>query len=240
MANFLLVHGAWQGAWIWPAVSAGLTMRGHEAHVLDLPGSGDDPTPPDRVTLSSYTEAIVAAVRAIGKPVTLVGHGTGGIAVTAAAELASERIARIIYLCAFAPCDGDSFNSLHALVPTLQPAYTAIQGNDITCDTTAASRTDAFMQDAPWPVSSWARDRFRPQAIAPLTTPVRLSVGRCGKIPRGYIVCTQDNAIDPALQRAMATRAGCTRIKEMPASHAPFLSDPSATAELFHRLVTEQ
>lgn len=240
MANFLLVHGAWQGAWIWPAVSAGLNMRGHEVHTLDLPGSGDDQTPQEHITLSSYAEAIVNAIGAIGKPVTLVGHSVGGIAVTAAAELAAERIARIIYLCAFVPCDGDSLHTMNELVPPLQRTQMAMEGNGISIATMDTSRTNTFMHDAPWAVSAWARTRFRPQAIAPLTTPVRISDDHYGKIPRSYIVCTRDQAIDPALQRVMATRAGCSRIKEMPSGHSPFLSDPSATAELFHRLVTEQ
>ena len=59
-------------------------------------------------------------------------------------------------------------------------------------------------------------------------------------VPRSYIVCAKDKAIVPALQRVMAIRAGCVRIKELPACYSPFLSDPAATVEVFHRLVTEQ
>jgi pimeloyl-ACP methyl ester carboxylesterase len=86
MANFLLIHGAWQGKWVWPAVAAELTMRGHEVHSIDLPGSGADDTPLEQVSLAMYAEAIARAVKAIGKRVTLVGHSMGGIAVTAAAD----------------------------------------------------------------------------------------------------------------------------------------------------------
>jgi len=240
MANFLLVHGAWQGSWVWPAVSAGLTMRGHQVRVLDLPGNGSDATPLAEVSLSSYTRVIVDAIKAIGKPVTLVGHSMGGIAVTAAAELASTSIARIIYLCAFVPCDGDSLASLDQLLAPPQRAQVEMEGNGIATSTMPGSRVRTFMHDVPSAISSWASERFRPQAIAPLMTPVSITAEQYGKIARSYIICTKDQAVDPALQRAMAKRSGCQRVKELATSHSPFLSDPAATAEVFHRLVTEQ
>lgn len=55
--NVVLVHGAWQGAWSWDAVSAAL-MRGHRIRTLDLPGSGSDATAAGEVKLSSYAQCI--------------------------------------------------------------------------------------------------------------------------------------------------------------------------------------
>lgn len=239
MANFLLVHGAWQGKWIWNAVSAELTMRGHAVHSIDLPGSGDDTTPLSQVTLASYADAIARAIKAIGKRVTLVGHSMGGIAVTAAAEKAADSLARIIYMCAFVPCDGDSLKSLSDLVPPRQVSPVETEGDSIATSTRPASRVQTFMHDAPHAVAAWAAPQFRPQAIAPIVTPVQVSQARYGAVPKSYIVCTRDRAIDPVLQRVMAARSGCGRVKELDSSHSPFLSRPTETAELLHRLVTE-
>jgi pimeloyl-ACP methyl ester carboxylesterase len=240
MANFLLVHGAWQGKWIWPAVSAELTMRGHEVHTMDLPGSGADNTPLDEVTLPMYADAILRAIKAIGKRVTLVGHSMGGIAVTAAAEKAADSLARIIYMCAFVPCNGDSLASLSDLVPPRQMSPVEMDGDAVATNTRPSSRVDTFMHDAPHAVAAWAAPQFQPQAIAPIVTPVELTEERYGKVPKSYIVCTRDRAIDPVLQRVMAARSGCGRIKELDSSHSPFLSRPTETAEMLHRLVTEQ
>ncbi|ALU89389.1 alpha/beta fold hydrolase [Herbaspirillum rubrisubalbicans] len=238
MANFLLIHGAWQGKWVWPAVSAELTMRGHEVHSIDLPGSGEDATPLQQVSLSLYADTIVQAIQAIGKRVTLVGHSMGGIAVTAAAERAADSLARVIYLCAFVPGNGDSLASLSALAPSHQPALD-IQSDAVATRTAADSRVATFMQDAPYAVAHWAAPQFQSQAIAPMMTPVEVSPERYGKVPKSYIVCTQDRAIDPVLQRVMAARSGCARIKELESGHSPFLSRPSATAEMLHRMATE-
>ncbi len=239
MANFLLIHGAWQGKWVWPAVSAELTMRGHEVHSIDLPGSGADATPLEQVTLSLYADAIVQAIKAIGKRVTLVGHSMGGIAVTAAAEKAADSLARIIYLCAYVPANGDSLSSLSDLAPPRVASPVAAEHDAIAADTHASSRVETFMQDAPYAVANWAAPQFRAQAIAPMTTPVQLSDDAYGKLPKSYIVCTRDRTIDPVLQRVMAARSGCSRIKELASDHSPFLSRPSETAEMLHRMATE-
>ena len=46
MSRFVLVHGAWHGAWCWEKVVPLLAARGHAARAIDLPGHGDDPAPP--------------------------------------------------------------------------------------------------------------------------------------------------------------------------------------------------
>lgn len=38
MANFVLIHGAWHGAWCWREVSASLIRAGHRAHAVTLTG----------------------------------------------------------------------------------------------------------------------------------------------------------------------------------------------------------
>jgi pimeloyl-ACP methyl ester carboxylesterase len=68
---------------------------------------------------------------------------------------------------------------------------------------------------------------------------VQLTEERYGKLPKSYVVCTKDRVLDPVLQRVMAARADCSRVKEIDSGHSPFLSRPTETAETLHRLVTE-
>jgi pimeloyl-ACP methyl ester carboxylesterase len=50
-------------------------------------------------------------------------------------------------------------------------------------------------------------------------------------IPSTYIVCTQDRAFPPELQREVfAARA--SEVAELECSHSPFLSQPARLAEL--------
>lgn len=239
MANFLLIHGAWQGKWIWSAVSAELTMRGHEVHAIDLPGSGEDTTPVGEVTLERYADAIRQAIVSIGKRVTLVGHSLGGIAVAAAAEKNAQDVARIIYLGGYVPGDGESIDSLSDVVLDKEAVVLDMQGDDQIVDTQVDTRVTRFMHDAPHAIATWAAPQFRAQAVAPIVSPVQLTEERYGKLPKSYVICTDDRMLDPVLQRVMAARAGCTRVKEIDSGHSPFLSRPTETAETLHRLVTE-
>jgi len=54
MARFVLVHGAFSGAWIWGPLSDRLKATGHSVDVFDLPGSGNDYTPASSATLDAY------------------------------------------------------------------------------------------------------------------------------------------------------------------------------------------
>jgi pimeloyl-ACP methyl ester carboxylesterase len=46
VSTYLLSHGAWQGAWCWRKVIPLLEANGHTVLAPDLPGHGDDTTPP--------------------------------------------------------------------------------------------------------------------------------------------------------------------------------------------------
>ena len=66
MAKFLLVHGGLHGAWCWSKLIPHLSALGHDVHAIDLPGLGDDPTPPETTTLSDYGDAVVQGARFMG------------------------------------------------------------------------------------------------------------------------------------------------------------------------------
>jgi pimeloyl-ACP methyl ester carboxylesterase len=53
MARFVLIHGAFSGGWIWGPLIHRLNAAGHSAEAFDLPGCGEDRTPPIEVTLDS-------------------------------------------------------------------------------------------------------------------------------------------------------------------------------------------
>lgn len=51
---FVLVHSAWLGGWAWDRVAWGLEDEGHKVFTPDLPGHGQDRTPPAAVTMKGY------------------------------------------------------------------------------------------------------------------------------------------------------------------------------------------
>lgn len=126
MTTFVIVHGAWAGAWGWDRVAEILRSGGHRVHVPTLSGLGERSHLANLpITLTTHIEDIVnEMVWHDLSDVVLVAHSYGGIVATGVVERAAERIASIVYLDAFIPGDGQSFESMvgghytGALVPT--------------------------------------------------------------------------------------------------------------------------
>ena len=115
MARFVLVHGAFCGGWCWEPVVELLEQRGHVVSAPDLPGSGADPTPVRDVTLAAYAVRVADVLAEREQPAILVAHSMAGMAITQAAANHPERIARLVYLAAFLPRDGQSLLDLTRL-----------------------------------------------------------------------------------------------------------------------------
>lgn len=239
MANFVLVHGAWQGAWIWTSVSAALRLQGHQVHAVDLPGSGADTTPAGMVTLSLYAQCVAEAVKEIDAPVTLVGHSMGGMAVSAAAELVPGHLAQLIYLCAFLPVNGDSLRALNALDASHAPLSMEIVEGGTAAQLHPEVIASHLLHDCDPAVADWAIPQFRPQPLKPLGDPIQLSAAAYGRVPRSYITCTEDRVVHPSLQQRMLERAPCRHTLELPTGHLPFFSAPERVAEALHKLAPD-
>ncbi|WP_417763477.1 alpha/beta fold hydrolase [Shewanella sp.] len=227
--KFLLVHGAWQGQWAWKNVAKTLKNEGHEVLAIDLPGSGNSHQPASQITLAAYAEAIVASAKALSSKgdVILVGHSMGGAAVTAAASISPLLFAKIIYVCAFLPQDGESVAMLGEESKRYGTAgpQTNIDKENGTLTLDSASIKHTFFNDYTGEQVEHFIEQFRPQPLTPLITPIALTPA-WHNISKAYIVCQRDNAISPKLQRLMAQRANIHEIEYLDAGHEPFFSCP--------------
>jgi pimeloyl-ACP methyl ester carboxylesterase len=231
MARFVLVHGAFHGAWCWEPLVAELSAAGHTVVTLDLPGAGDDPTPVAEVTLDAYARKICATLADQPEPVVLVGHSMGGVAITQAAARCPDRIARLVYVAAFLPADGQSLVDLTQLpegAGDMVQANMVVEGEPPVATMPAEAAREAFYGMCTPEQAARATEQLRPQPLAPFVTPVALD-GAAGMPPRAYVVATQDRAIPTALQRRLVADNPDLDVVELEADHSPFLS---ATAEL--------
>jgi pimeloyl-ACP methyl ester carboxylesterase len=224
MARFVLVHGAWHGAWAWEGVAADLRAAGHEVDAIDLPSHGEDATPPGDVTLEGYVQRVVEALDAGEGPAVLVAHSMGGIPVTQAAETRPERVALLIYTCAFLPRDGESLQSLASLPENSGDIVmpNAIIEPPVAIMPPEAARA-AFYGRCSEEDATAAAARLDPQPLAPLGTPVALTEERAGSVPRAYVACLDDRAIPIALQRRMIAASPCREVVELDSDHSPFM-----------------
>lgn len=110
MTDYVLIHGAWCGAWTFDPVVAPLEAEGHRVFALDLPGMGKrtaglNPS----ICLSTHIEDVARQIDALGLDrFVLVGHSYGGMVVTGVADRLADRIDALVYLDAFLPEDGQS------------------------------------------------------------------------------------------------------------------------------------
>jgi pimeloyl-ACP methyl ester carboxylesterase len=239
MATFLLIHGAWHGGWCWRRVVPLLESKGHRTIAADLPGHGADQTPTAHVTLKSYTDRICEIASAQSEPVILVGHSMGGVAITQAAEDCPEKIGALVYMCAFLPRDGDSLTTWASedFDSKVNPSSLEVGPDGTTAFRRECAREAFYMQCSDEDIA-FAQARLVPQSPAPISTPVKTTADRWGRIPRYYIECARDRAITLKLQRAMQQASPCRKTFSIDTDHSPFFSQPEGLAGVFHTIAS--
>lgn len=114
MATFVLVHGAWSGAYAFRHVRRLLQDRGHDVFTPSLTGIGERrhlTSPLVDLTTHIYDVVNLALYEDV-RDVVLLGFSYGGCVVTGAVDHLSSRIRHLVYLDAFVPHDGDSVFSM--------------------------------------------------------------------------------------------------------------------------------
>jgi pimeloyl-ACP methyl ester carboxylesterase len=232
MSTYVLIHGAWHGAWCWERVVPMLERAGHRVRAPDLPGHGKDRTPTRDVTLQGYADRICRVLDAATEPVVLVGHSMGGIAITEAAERRPEKVRVLAYVSAFLLRDGET------LVQIASGDREALVMPNLVVSEDQASATlrpeavrDAFYGNCAPEDAAHAQSRLVPQALGPFQTPVRTTPGNWGRIPRVYIGCARDRAITPPVQQKMCAALPCRKVVALDTDHSPFYSAPRELAD---------
>jgi pimeloyl-ACP methyl ester carboxylesterase len=223
----VLVHGAWHGAWCWERVTPGLSARGLRPIALDLPGHGADES--GLTDLHGDAARVVETLDVLDEPALLVGHSYGGAVITEAGE--HPMVEHLVFLAALALDAGES--CADAAVgqaaangidwqgrPNLGDGLVVAPDGTIRVDPDVATR--CLYNDCDAESVAWALDRLGPQPLGNMQqAPSRVS---WRAKPSTYVVCTEDMAVHPDLQRLLAKR--CSAAVEWPTGHSPFLSDP--------------
>ena len=114
MSTFVIVHGAWAGSWDWDRVAERLRARGHVVHVPTLSGLGErSHLAHFPITLTTHIDDIINEMAWHElTDVVLVAHSYGGFVATGVLERAVDRVASLVYVDAFIPADGQSFEDI--------------------------------------------------------------------------------------------------------------------------------
>lgn len=241
MARFVLVHGAFAGAWIWAPLMKRLEADGHSAEALDLPGLGDDHTPISECTLDACAARLCGVLAASSGPAVVVAHSMGGIIATQAAARCPDRVAAVIYVAAFIPKDGQSLLVLTKLPEGAGDQVQAnimIEGDPPVAIMPASASRQALYDCCTEEVAAWAIARQRPQPVAPFATPVSIPAGVLDGMKRYCVLCLQDRAMQPALLRRMIAENPCADVRELDTDHTPQLSMTNELANALSRFAS--
>jgi len=231
MNTFVLIHGAWHGAWCWYRLVPLLRKEGNTVIALDLPSHGTDKTPTGLVTLQAYTDSVCRVLDAQTAPVILVGHSMGGIVISQAAEARPQKIKSLVYLTAFLLKDGQSLLDVAQADTEAQVLPNLVFSDDRSSAVVNEERRKSiFYVDCSDEDVTLAQSLLVPQAVAPFATPVRTTRVNWGRIPRLYVECTRDTAISLTSQRHMQKSQPCDRVLTLETGHSPFFSAPGEVA----------
>jgi pimeloyl-ACP methyl ester carboxylesterase len=222
--NVVLVHGAWADGSGWRGVHDLLAADGYRVSVVQNPTE----------SLAGDAESTRRVLHAQDGPCVLVGHSYGGAVITEAGT--DDAVAALVYVAAFAPDTGESVNNLIADPPPGAPVPPILPPQDgyLLLDQErfpAAFAADLDAADARFMAASQT-----PWGLAAVGGPVTEAAWRTK--PSWYLVATDDHMIPPPAQRAMAERAGAT-VAQVAASHAVYVSQPQATADLIKQAAAQ-
>ncbi|MEU1181400.1 alpha/beta fold hydrolase [Streptomyces sp. NPDC005820] len=221
MTHFVLVAGAWLGAWAWDEVAAELRAAGDEAHPLTLSGLAEKRDLP--AGQRTHVQDVVDEVERLDlREVVLVGHSYSGLPVGQAAERIGDRLRRVVYVDASVPFDGESFLSgwpsdhvrasmaeHHGFWPPLDAD--GADGQELTDEQIARICSGGT-----------------PHPGATLTEPAELK-GSAGDLPSTYVKCLLDGDVPPPAVAELLTGENWELV-EMNTGHWPMFSRPRELA----------
>lgn len=218
--NVVLVHGGFVDGSGWQKVYGILKKDGYNVTIVQNP-------------TTSLADDVAVTRRAIAQqdgPVVLVGHSYGGVVVSEAGT--DPKVQSLVYIAAFAPDTGESVQTLIANPPPGAPQPPILPPQDGFLFLDRAKFAAAFAGDVSADEANFMADSQVPWGVQALGGAVTEPAWKSK--PSWYLVATDDRMIPPPAQQMMAKRAGA-KVVEVPGSHAIYVSQPEAVAQLIEQ-----
>lgn len=223
MADYVLVHGAWHGAWCWKKMLPALWSAGHRAFAVTLSGVGERAhVAPRSVTLDTHIADVANIIEAEEMlDAILVGHSYAGVVITGVAQRSPGRLRHLVYLDAVVPRPGESWSSgqsaeiraarrqaiaEHGALPPPDPAVYGLRGAD----------------------AAWVARRQTPQPGAVYEAALEFEPERVAALPRTYVSCIEPQLATIDSSRARARDEPGWNFVELRTGHDPMISAPDA------------
>lgn len=243
MSNYLLVHGAFHGGWCWERVVARLRQAGHVVHAPSLTGLGDraELLAPD-VGVDTHARDVVGLIeREDLTDVVLVGHSYAGMVITAAADLAPDRLSHLVYVDTFVPADGEAITDIMPLQAEAfaQAAREHGSGWQVPPPDMPPGVEGCYGVTEE-PDLTWVRSRQTPQSLLTFQQPLRMkNPDAVAAIPRSHVHCSEGGDVYKQLRELFMQRTfppADAEVWELPTGHDCMITMPAELTELLVRL----
>jgi pimeloyl-ACP methyl ester carboxylesterase len=221
----LLIHGAYQGDWIWERTTSALRTRRAEVLAPSLDGCAERAHQlRPGISTESHADELAELLRLHDwQEVTLVGTSTGGMVACALAERVRERVSRIVLADALALFDGES---LPDIVTRRNSVDTPLGSAPSVED--ARDRLFAELDDE---TRDWALERYSLQPINVMTAPVSLPSFWQQDWDADVVWC-RNSQNPPRAHLARAADKLDASWHELDTGHYPMLQAPQELADI--------
>jgi pimeloyl-ACP methyl ester carboxylesterase len=224
--TFVLVPGAWLGAWAWRRVVPLLEGGGSFVYPLTLTGMGDRvhlATP--QVGIETAIQDVINAIAYEGlEDVVLVGHSFAGKVVAAVADRIPESVSLVLYVDAFRP---------QKKVRTPQGGFDPSEFGSLKPGQWTVPLTDGIIdnigKDVKGPDREWLMSKATPWPLKHSSEPVALSKS-FDSVKSAFVFCTGGgDPVDEILSGKWGKLDGPHKVIE--SGHWPMVTKPAGLAK---------
>jgi pimeloyl-ACP methyl ester carboxylesterase len=228
MTNYVLVAGAWLGAWAWDEVAAELRSAGHGVHALSLSGLAEKQGVP--AGQQTHVQDIVDEVERLGlRDVVLVGHSYAGVPVGQAAERIGDRLRHVVFVDSNVPVDGESFlagwpsDHVRQSIAENDGFWPPLDADDYAGQGLSAEQIARIVSGTPHPGAT-------------LTEPAVLD-RPLGELPATYVKCLLDGDEPPPVVAELLKNEQWQLVR-LDTGHWPMFSQPRELARVLRDSAT--
>ena len=229
MSIYVLVHGSYQGGWIWKPTAQRLRDAGHVVYTPTLDGCGERSSqvrPGITITTQAREFADLMFYEDL-RDVVLVATSTGGLVICKIAELARERISRLVFVDALAPQPGERVTDIVQRSPDAPPVVMT----ELTRGPSREEAENRLFADLEPELKSWTLERYTMHPIGASDAPGELDAFWAQSWQATVICCSRSVNPSEAHQRRTSDKLDA-EWHELDAGHYPMLSHPEELAKL--------
>ncbi|WP_024769867.1 alpha/beta fold hydrolase [Aquimarina macrocephali] len=229
--TFLLIHGAWEGAWAWKETTQFLERKGNKVISIDLPGHGDDITPISEINLDLYVNRVKVELNKFSAPVVLVAHSFAGYVISKVAEEVPQKIEKLIFIASAIPYkskpaikifEEDKESEFIANLIFSEDQISATMNRETIKNIVFGGATDSQI------------DEVIPQLVEQATKPffeiVETTEKNFGSVSKAYIETKHDRVLSLTAQRMLQKETGITESVLLDTGHVPLVTTPKELA----------